>query len=107
MNHAVVKPGFNSTEQRKNYVRRSQRIQMPIQSWCHRARDLQSRLVAEPVEGRTAEPALRQVRPDGRRLRLCEGVQEPRLRGVEERPRGADDQLTGLVASGLRALRAF
>ena len=43
----------------------------------------------------------------GRGLRLRQGVQEPRLRGPEEGPRGAHDRFAGLVAGGLRPLRAL
>ncbi len=52
------------------------------------------------------QPALVEVRPDGRRLRLRRGIQEPRPRGRQEGPARADDRLAGLVAGRLRPLRA-
>ena len=70
-----------------------------------RRRHVEPRLVAEPVEARSSAPAFLQVQSDGRGLRLREGVQEPRPGGGEERSRGADDRLAGLVAGGLRPLR--
>ena len=51
-------------------------------------------------------PAFLQVQSDGRGLQLRRRVQEPRPGGREEGPRGADDRLAGLVAGGLRPLRA-
>ena len=47
------------------------------------------------------------VRSHGQGLQLCRSVQEPRPGSREEGPAGADDQLAGLVAGGLRPLRAF
>ena len=44
-------------------------------------------------------------RPDGRRLRLRRGVQEPRPRRREGRHRRGHDRLAGLVARRLRPLR--
>ncbi len=44
--------------------------------------------------------------PMGEGLQLREGVQEHRLQGSEEGPRGSDDRLEALVAGGLRSLRA-
>ena len=70
-----------------------------------RRRHVEPRLVAEPVEARTPAPAFLQVQSDGRGLQLRERVQEPRPGGGEERSRGADDRLAGLVAGGLRPLR--
>ena len=51
-------------------------------------------------------PAFLHVQSDGRGLQLRRGVQEPRPGGREEGPLGADDRLAGLVAGGLRSLRA-
>ena len=62
--------------------------------------------MAEPAAAGAAAPAFLEVRPDGRGLRLREGIQEPRLQGAEEGPGQADDRLAGLVAGGLRPLRA-
>ena len=70
-----------------------------------RRRSDEPRLVAESTAARVAAPAFREVRPAGQGLRLCEGIQEPRLQGVEEGLGQADDRLAGLVAGGLRPLR--
>ena len=43
--------------------------------------------------------------PDGRRLRLCRGVQGARLPGAQGRPHRADDRQPALVAGRLRPLR--
>ena len=45
------------------------------------------------------------VGPDGRGLRLRQGVRDARRRGAEARPDRADDLLAGVVAGGLRPLR--
>ena len=45
-------------------------------------------------------------RSHGRGVRLRRGVQEPRPRCPEEGHRGGDDDVAGLVAGGLRPLRA-
>ena len=79
--------------------------QVPVQPH-RRRRHLEPRLVAEPAAARDPAPALVPVQSDGRGLRLRRGVQEPRLRGPEEGPARADDRLAGLVAGGLRSLRA-
>ena len=63
------------------------------------------RLVAEPARPQRAAPALAPVRPDGRGLRLREGVRDPRPRRAEARPDRADEHLAGLVALRLRPLR--
>ncbi len=76
----------------------------PFTSHRRRRQD-EPRLVAEPAAAGAAAPAFLEVRPDGQRLRLREGVQEPRLQGAEEGPGQADDRLAGLVAGGLRPLR--
>ena len=47
-----------------------------------------------------------QADPDGRGLRLRQGVQQPRLRRPGERRRRADDRVAGLVAGRLRPLRS-
>ena len=78
---------------------------MPLPS-RRRRRHVEPRLVAEPAEARPPAPAFLQVRSDGRGLQLRRRVQEPRPGGGEERSRGADDRLAGLVAGGLRPLRA-
>src|SRR6516225_400020 len=62
-------------------------------------------LVAKPATTGHSAPAFLPVRSDGQGLRLRQGVQGPRPEGREEGSAGADDQLTGLVASGLRSLR--
>ena len=41
---------------------------------------------------------------DGRRLRLCRSIQDPRPRCGDQRPARADDRFAGLVAGGLRTL---
>ena len=86
---------------RRTHVHRSQ---MPVQP-CRRRRHHEPGLVAQPVAPGPAEPALEQVRPAGRELRLRRGVQEARLLRAEEGPAGADDRLAGLVAGRLRPLR--
>ena len=73
----------------------------------NRRRHVEPRLVAEPAEARDPAPAFLQVQSDGRGLQLRGRVQEPRPGGGEERSRGADDRLAGLVAGGLRPLRPF
>ena len=78
---------------------------MPVQPHRRRRQD-EPRLVAEPAAAGTAAPALGEVRPDGRGLRLREGIQQPRLQGAKGGPGQADDRLPGLVAGGLRPLRA-
>ena len=45
------------------------------------------------------------VEPDGRRLRLCRGVQRARLQRAQGRPDRADDRQPAVVAGGLRPLR--
>src|SRR5688572_3065460 len=83
------------------------RIQVLVQTWRYPdCRQDESRLVAEAVEGRAAPSALPEVGSDGRGLRLQEGIQQPRLRGAEEGSRGADDELAGVVAGRLWALRS-
>ena len=62
--------------------------------------------MARPAQPEDPAQALVAVRPDGRRLRLHRGVREPGPRRGEERPHHADDHVPGLVAGGLRALRA-
>ena len=99
--HPTAAQQFTSREE-KNHVNRNQ---MPVPP-CRRRRHVEPRLVAEPVEARPPAPAFLQVRSDGRGLQLRRGVQEPRPGGGEERSRGADDRLAGLVAGGLRPLRA-
>ncbi len=93
---------FSEWEPRRESCNRSK---VPLQSHLWR-RHLEQGLVAEAPAARPPAPALHQVRPDGRGFRLCQGVQEPRFRGAEERPRGAHDGFTGLVAGGLRPLWA-
>ena len=61
--------------------------------------------MAEPARPLGPQPALAPVRPDGRRLRLRRGVQDPRRRGSPARRPRADDDLAGLVAGRLRPLR--
>ena len=78
---------------------------MPGETWRRRRHD-EPRLVAEPAAAGPPPAAFLAVESDGTGLRLREGVQEPRLRGPEEGPRGADDRFAGLVAGGLRPLRA-
>ena len=48
----------------------------------------------------------RQRQPDGRGLQLRRGVQDPRPRRAQAGRRRGDDDLAGLVAGGLRPLRA-
>ena len=69
----------------------------------HRQRE--PRVVAESVELERPphEPPGR--RSDGRGVQLRRRVQVPRSRGGEERHRGGDDEVAGLVAGGLRSLR--
>ena len=45
------------------------------------------------------------VQPDGRRFRLCRGVQRARLQRAQGRPDRADDRQPAVVAGGLRPLR--
>ena len=85
--------------------RGQERGPVPVQPHRRRRQD-EPRLVAEPAAAGAAAPAFLEVRPDGRGLRLREGIQEPRLQGAEEGPGQADDRLAGLVAGGLRPLRA-
>src|SRR5258708_2660304 len=63
-------------------------------------------LVAKALATRAFAPAFLQVGPDGHGFRLCQRVQQPRLRCAEKGSRGADDGLSGLVAGGLRPLWA-
>ena len=62
-------------------------------------------LVAESTGPLGAAPALVAVQSARRGLQLPRGVQDPRRRGAEARPDRADDDLAGLVAGRLRALR--
>src|SRR5208282_4822555 len=59
----------------KTYVNR---IQMSVPPRCRRRWHHEPRLVAEPVEARTAAPAFLQVQPDGQGLQLRQGIQKPR-----------------------------
>ena len=69
-------------------------------------RQIEPRLVAESVEPERPphEPPGR--RSDGRGVQLRRRVQDARSRCPEEGHRGGDDELAGLVAGGLRPLRA-
>src|SRR5215475_8437343 len=91
------------TGQERNH---GEREQVPLPPH-RRRRNVEPELVAEPAEAERAAPALAEVRPDGSRLRLRPRVREPRLEGAEEGPDGADDPIAGLVAGGLRSLRAL
>ena len=64
-------------------------------------------LVAEPAEPEGSSPALSLVQPDGGGVQLRGGIQKTRHVGREEGSAGADDRLAGLVAGGLRPLRAL
>ncbi len=73
----------------------------------HWRRPVEPGLVAEPAEPEGPAPALPPVRSHGRGLQLRGRVQESRPGGREEGSPGADDRLAGLVAGGLRPLRAL
>ena len=68
-------------------------------------RPVEQRLVAEPAEPADPAPALGEVQPDGRAVRLRRGVQEARPGRAEEGPPRADDRFAGLVAGRLGPLR--
>ena len=69
-------------------------------------RQVEPRLVAQPAEPRHPPPALAAVHSPGRGVRLRGGVQEARPRGAQEGSLHADDDVAGVVAGRLRALRA-
>src|SRR6185312_3898826 len=56
------------------------------------------RLVAEPARPDRPAPQLAPVRPDGRGLRLRQGVRDARPRRAAGRPDRADEHVAGLVA---------
>ena len=64
------------------------------------------RLVAQSTEPEDPAPALLPVRSHGRGVQLRQGVQEPRPECRDQGPPCPDDGFAGLVAGGLRPLRA-
>ena len=68
-------------------------------------RPVEQRLVAQPAEPPDPAPALCEVQPDGRAVRLRRGIQEARPGRAEEGPLRADDRFAGLVAGRLGPLR--
>ncbi len=69
-------------------------------------RQVEPGLVAEPAEPEAAAPEPSRGRSDGRGVRLRRRVQVPRSRRPEAGHRAGDDDVAGLVAGRLRALRA-
>ena len=62
--------------------------------------------MAQSVAPRDPAPAVTVVQPHGSRLRLRTRVRVARLCRAQARPERADDRLAGVVAGGLRSLRA-
>src|SRR5262249_2039233 len=81
------------------------RSEVPIHAHGRRWH-VEPRLVAQSAEAQDTEPATAQVRSHGPGLQLRQGVQEPRPGGGKEGSHRVDDRLAGLVARGLRPLRA-
>src|ERR1043166_3613120 len=79
---------------------RQERGPMPVHE--RQARAGERRLAAEPAGHPRSPPQLRSVRSDGRRVRLRQGIQEPRPQCRDQRPACPDDAVPGLVAGRLR-----
>ena len=77
----------------------------PVSGHAREAAAFEPRLVAHLAGHRLAAPQFVAVRPDGRRFRLREGIQEPELQGADQGPACPDDGLAGLLAGRLRPLR--
>ena len=72
---------------------------------AHESLQGQPGLVAGSTEHSGSQPALRPVRSDGRSVRLCQGIQEPRPGCGNQGSSCPDDGFPRVVACGFRPLR--
>ncbi len=102
--HRIPRPGDPHVEARF-LPRRHLPVRARRTKQRPRRRPHQPRLVARAAQPVDPAPALREVQPDGRGLRLRPRVQEPRPRRRRQGPARADDRFAGLVAGRLGSLR--